>query len=62
MYGLLLKIILIGAFLQLGISMSDVMTCYSRKCTERIADHSKDILKIDWKPISVFPKEAKKFR
>jgi hypothetical protein len=51
MYQLLVRLMLLSALLQLGISVSDFSKCRSRHC-----------LKIDWRPISVFPEEAKRFR
>ncbi len=62
MYNLLIKLMLITALLQLGWSLSDFENCHSRQCLARIEKHSRDILRIDWKPISVFPEEAKRFR
>lgn len=62
MYTLLLRLMLIAAALQLGLSLSDMAFCHSRECTARIERASRDILKIDWKPISVWPEEAQRFR
>ncbi len=62
MYSLLIKLMLISALLQLGISIEDYLFCNSKACTSRIEKASRDVLKIDWKPISVWPKEAQRFR
>lgn len=62
MYNLLLRLMLIAALLQFGISLSEIEFCWSRQCAQRIEKHSRDIMKIDWKPIVVFPEEAKRFR
>ena len=61
MYNLLIKLMVITALLQLGWAIADFENCYSRQCLQRIEKHSRDILKIDWKPISLFPEEAKRF-
>lgn len=34
----------------------------NRQCLEEIDKANRKILRIDWKPISVFPEEAKRFR
>lgn len=62
MYNLLIKLMVLAALLQLGISTHKFATCSSRGCTSRIEKASRDVLKIDWKPISVFPEEARRFR
>ncbi len=62
MYNLLVKLMLISALIQLGISLKDFSNCRSRECAARIEKASRKVLKIDWKPISVFPEEAKRFR
>jgi hypothetical protein len=62
MYDLIVKLILLGALLQLGISVSDFKNCHSRQGLQTLEKKSRDVLKIDWKPISIFPEEAKRFR
>lgn len=62
MYTFLIKLMLISALFQFGISLSEFRDCGSRQCLQRIEKASRNILKIDWKPISVFPNEAKRFR
>lgn len=62
MYKLLVALMLFAALSQLGISVSDFRDCHSRACLEMVERKSRDVLKIDWKPISVFPEEAKRFR
>lgn len=62
MYDLLAKLFLIAALAQIGMSLSDLRKCHSRQCLGKIENASRDILKIDWKPISLFPNEAKKFQ
>ncbi len=62
MYNLLIKLILLAAIGELGLSFTDISNCNSEQCVKRIERASRDILHIDWKPISVFPEEAKRFR
>lgn len=62
MYGLLIKLMLFTTLLQLGISIADFKNCKSGQCLQQIGKGSRDILKINWKPISIFPEEAKRFR
>lgn len=62
MYNLLIKLMVLSALIQLGISADKFFSCRSRQCSSRIEQASRDVLKINWKPISVFPEEAKRFR
>lgn len=62
MYDVLVKVIVAAALLQLGISLSKQDDCRSRQCLAKIQAASLEVLKIDWKPISVFPEEAKRFK
>jgi len=62
MYNLLIKLMLIAALAELGFSLSQVEKCRSKECAMRIERASRDVLRVDWKPISVFPEEAKRFR
>ncbi len=59
MYNLYVKLVLLAAA---GFSFFDVFGCHTRQCRERVETRSRDILKIDWKPISVFPEEARRFK
>lgn len=62
MYDLLIKLMFIAALAQLGLSLSHFEKCNSRACAQQIEKASRDVLRVDWKPISVFPEEAKRFR
>jgi|GEM_PF-5066621 len=53
MYNLLVKAMFIAALAQLGISLSDFRNCYSQSCAQTFEKRSRDVLHIDWKPISV---------
>lgn len=62
MYQLLIKLMLISAFLQFGLRLKDFNECRSRQCIKHIDQASRDVLKIKWKPISIWPEEAKRFQ
>ena len=62
MYDLLVKLMLIAGLAQFGLTLSRVESCHSRQCLQQIEKHSRDVLNVDWKPLSVFPEEAKRFR
>lgn len=61
MYTLLVRLMLVTALLQLGWSIVDFQNCHTRACLQKVEQQSRNILNIKWKPISVFPEEAKKF-
>ena len=58
MYKALVYLMALAALTQLGIRISDLATCQGRACLVRIEKASRDVLKINWRPISVFPEEA----
>ncbi len=62
MYQILIKLIVGASILQLGLNLTDLRECTSRECVSRIEHASRKVLEIDWKPISVFPKEARRFK
>ena len=62
MYNLLIKLMLVAALIEFGMKASDIEGCRSRQCMKMLQARAIDVLKIDWKPISVFPEEAKRFR
>jgi hypothetical protein len=62
MYSLLIKLMVIAALIQLGISLSEFENCHSRQCLRKIEKASRDILGVDWRPITIFPEEANRFR
>lgn len=62
MYSLLVKLMFLAAVVSLGMSYADFQNCHTKECQRRIEKHSRDVLKIDWRPISIFPEEAKRFR
>lgn len=62
MHNILLKLIIAGALLELGVNWSQLDDCSGRTCWTKLQRASLQVLQIDWKPISVFPNEAKRFR
>jgi hypothetical protein len=61
MYRLLFAAMVLGAIAEFDVNPKDLVDCRSRQCIQRLAAASHKVLKIDWKPISVFPEEARKF-
>ncbi len=62
MYDLLVRLMLIAALAQFGISAKEFYECGQRSCLAHLEANSRQILRIDWKPISLFPGEAKRFQ
>jgi hypothetical protein len=62
MYEILIKLIVGATLLQLGLSAASIRECSGHVCLGRLEQASKQVLHVDWKPISVFPEEAKRFR
>ncbi len=62
MYDLLVKLMILAALAQFGMSLLDIEQCHSKQCLRTLEQRSRDVLNIEWKPISVFPEEAKRFR
>jgi len=61
-YSLLIRLIALAAFAQLGISLSTLSACKSREYLILLEKAGRKEVNIEWKPISVFPKEARRFR
>jgi hypothetical protein len=62
MFRLLIALMTLAAMAQFGMTVSDLRKCRSRACIQRIERRSRDVLSIDWKPISMFPDEASRAR
>lgn len=62
MDAILGKLFLTYALYTLGMSLTEVLSCRSKTCLNKIEKAKRKVLKMDWKPISIFPEEAKKFR
>ena len=61
MYTLLVRLMALAALTQIGITLASFRDCRSRACFARVEKASRDVLHVDWKPISIFPGEAKRF-
>ena len=62
MYYLLVRLMALAALAEIGMSVIELENCHSRQCLQQLEKRSRDILKIDWRPISIFPEEAKRFQ
>lgn len=62
MYDLLVRLFFIAALLELGHAAIRVDKCDSRECLGGMERLSREVLRVDWKPISVFPEETKRFQ
>lgn len=62
MYDIIVKLMVLAALLELGLSVTDLESCRSRDCLQKLERRSREVLKIEWRPISVFPEEARRFR
>jgi hypothetical protein len=62
MYQLLVRLMVGAALLELGMSWADLRDCRGRECLMRIEKASREITRIKWRPIVVFPEEAKRLR
>lgn len=62
MFALLVRLVLIMAVAELGLGVVGLRHCRSRACLVRIERRARDILRVDSRPISVFPEEARRFR
>lgn len=62
MIRLLMALMVLATLTQFGMSMLDLQNCRSRACMKQFEARARDVLHVDWEPISVFPEEAKRFR
>ncbi|MFN8944174.1 MAG: hypothetical protein ACK5WZ_06080, partial [Pseudobdellovibrionaceae bacterium] len=61
-YNVLIKLIIAASLLELGLTVSEIGECSSRACWKQLQQASDKVLRIEWKPISVFPEEAERFQ
>lgn len=47
--------------MDLGVSILRIEKCNSRACLREIDSAARSVLKIGWRPISVFPEAVEKF-
>ncbi|MBK7890729.1 MAG: hypothetical protein IPJ84_07745 [Bdellovibrionales bacterium] len=62
MYDLLVRLFFAAALLELGHAAIQPNKCESRQCLGRMERLSRQALHVQWKPISVFPEEARRLR
>lgn len=62
MDSILVKLLLISALAQLGLNSLFDQGCRGFLCLKTVHAASLKVTKIDWRPISVFPEEAKRFQ
>lgn len=63
MYSLLIRLMAVAALTQLGIGLATFRDCCrSRSCFACIEKASREVLRVDWQPISVFPRADKRFQ
>lgn len=62
MYDLLVRLFFAAALLELGHAAIQPGKCDSRECLGRMERLSREVLRVPWKPISVFPEEARRLR
>jgi len=62
MYEITIKLIVAAALLELGHAAVRHGDIASRAGINRIERASRQVLRVDWKPISVFPEETARFR
>lgn len=61
MYSLLVGLMFLVGLIELGYSITGAQGCHSRACLQMLEEQKRNVLKIDWKPISVWLEEAKRF-
>ena len=61
MYKLWVGLMVAAAFGQLGLSWRDFTECRGRGCLVKLVKARDRVLRVDWKPMSVFPEEAARF-
>lgn len=62
MYDLLVRLFFAAALLELGHAAIRIDKCISRECLGRMERLSREVLHVQWKPISVFPEETRRLR
>ncbi len=62
MYELLVRMLVIGAMAQMGFSVADYWAASPKQKAQMVDKANRAVLHVDWKVISVFPEEARRFR
>jgi len=61
-YDLLIRLMVMAVLAKLGLTLADFEHCDSLKCRQRLQSITNEVTRVNWRPISVFPEEAKRFR
>ncbi|RYZ77903.1 MAG: hypothetical protein EOP05_00290 [Proteobacteria bacterium] len=62
MYRLLLCAILVATFQEYGWKAQVLYACRNEACLKKAVARSREITKVNWKPIVLFSKEAAQFK
>jgi hypothetical protein len=62
MLNLLIRLIVLVSLAHLGLELTQTGDCKSRECSLRLEKASREVLRVNWRPISVFPEEGRRFR
>lgn len=62
MFKLLLKLALIYMVISTGLTASELLLCRRGFCTDQLEKAARETISIDWRPISIWPEEAKRFK
>jgi len=60
MYNLIVKLMLAAALAHLGLTHLRSSECYGHSCVQILEKTSRDVLKIQWKPIILFSSGSEK--
>jgi hypothetical protein len=62
MIELMIRLMVLAALAQFGMSVAEVSGCKTGQCLARLKEASREVLRVEWRPISVFPEEGSRFR
>ena len=61
MNDILVRVLVLASMVQLGLFVDESFTCKSDLSNKQVKSAFQNVLRIRWKPISVFPNEAARF-
>ena len=62
MIKLLLGLVITAYAIQFGVRFTDFFHCHTHACQKRLLRDELEILNVNWQPIVLWPKEAKRFQ
>lgn len=62
MYKLLVGLMVVSALGEMKLSLRDISDCYSQRHCILLEKKSREYLRLNWMPISMFPEQAKRFK